>query len=336
MTVNKQWILASRPETEVSKSHFTLQESALPAIGADEFLIEVRWLVLSPPLRMALTSGGISRQPIPIGEVMRSTGLGRVVESNNASFQAGDLVTGNLGWQQYLISNGTGISKAGSSRDLPESTLLHVLGAGGATAYIGMGEYAQPRPGDTLVVSAAAGNVGSIVCQLGRLQGCNVVGIAGSDQKTDWLLNQLGCDSAINYKTENVAERLAAACPKGIDIYFDNVGGEILDLCLGMIRRNARVVLCGGTSQYNHDLDWYGPKNYFNLVYQQATMSGFYIFNFTDQFKTAHDRLAALIQAGALQYAEDIVEGIEQAPDALVRVLTGRNFGTQLVRVAAN
>jgi NADPH-dependent curcumin reductase CurA len=332
--LNKQWVVAARPEAEVLPEHFELLEAQVPSLGDNQVLIEVRWLILSPPLRMALTSGGISRSPIPLGDVMRSTGLGRVLQSNRADFSEGDLVTGPLGWQQYLVSNGQGISKVGDSHGLPESTLLHVLGAGGATAYIGMSEYAKPQVGDTLVVSAAAGNVGSIVCQLGKLQGCRVVGIAGSQQKCDWLVNELGCSAAINYKSDDVAGALKEACPRGIDIYFDNVGGEVLDICLGMIRPRARVVLCGGTSQYNHDTDWYGPKNYFNLVYKQATMSGFYIFNFVDQFRGAHERLARLIGNDEMQYAEDVVEGIEKAPAALIRVLTGANFGTQLVRVA--
>lgn len=332
--LNKQWVVASRPEAEILPEHFALQESQVPALGPNQLLVETRWLILSPPLRMALTSGGIARKPIPLGDVMRSTGLGRVLQSNHPGFAEGELVIGPLGWQQYVVSDGQGFAKAGDSRGLPESTLLHVLGAGGATAYIGMSEYAKPQVGDTLVVSAAAGNVGSIVCQLGKLQGCHVVGIAGSQQKCDWLVNELGCIAAINYKQDDVAAALQDVCPRGIDIYFDNVGGEVLDSCLGMLRQEARVVLCGGTSQYNHDLDWYGPKNYFNLVYKQATMSGFYIFNFAHQFAKVHGRLAELIGNNQLQYAEDVVEGIDNAPQALIRVLSGENFGTQLVKIA--
>lgn len=328
------WTVASRPESTIEPKHFELSTGEVPAAGAGEMLIEVLWLILTPPLRMALTSGGIARTPIPIGAVMRSNGLGRVLHSDVAGFSAGDLVTGNMGWQTHLVSNGVGMAQAGSAPfDLPETTLLHVLGSGGATAYVGMVEYAKPRIGDTLVVSAAAGNVGSIVCQLGALQGCRVVGIAGSDDKCSWLTRDLGCAAAINYKTQDVAEALQQACPDGIDIYFDNVGGEVLDACLGLLRQNARVVLCGGTSQYNNDLDWYGPKNYFNLVYKQATMSGFYIFNFAHMFKEAHQRIGALLHTGEMQYAEDVMDGLESAPQALIRVLNGDNFGVQLVAV---
>ena len=334
MTEYQCWTVASRPEATIEEDHFDLTTDVLPTAGPGEMLIEVLWLILTPPLRMALTSGGIARKPIPIGAVMRSNGLGRVLQSDVAGFSEGDLITGNMGWQTHLVSDGTGIAHAGTAPfDLPQTTLLHVLGSGGAPAYVGMAEYGKPRVGDTLVVSAAAGNVGSIVCQLGRLQGCRVVAIAGSDRKCEWLTKDLRCAAAINYKTQDVGEMLKAACPEGIDIYFDNVGGEVLDTCLGMLRPNARVVLCGGTSQYNNDLDWYGPKSYFNLVYQQATMSGFYIFNFTHMFKEAHERIGKLLNTGEMQYAEDVLDGIESAPQALIRVLNGDNFGVQLVRV---
>ena len=259
------------------------------------------------------------------------------MESRHADFAAGDLVTGELGWQQYAVSDGARrrpVRKVQGRSGLADSTLLHVMGSGGATAYFGMTVYCRPRPGDTLVVSAAAGNVGMLVCQLGRLQGCRVVGIAGSRGKCDWLVNELGCAAAIDYKAEDVGERLDQTCPDGIDIYFDNVGGATLDAALARIAQGARVVLCGGTSQYNNDLDWYGPKNYFNLVYKQAEMAGFYVFNFADRFEEAHSRLAALLESGSLIYKEDVLEGIEQAPEALMRIFRGDNFGVQLVKVA--
>lgn len=334
---NGRWTVASRPEDEVEESHFEFVSESVGELEEGEFLIATRYLVVSPPARMALTSGGIARRPVPIGATMRGTGLGQVVASRHAGFAEGDLVIGDLGWQQYAVADGAGrhpVRKVTPRSGMPDSTLLHVLGAGGATAYFGMIEYAKPRIGDTLVVSAAAGNVGSLVCQLGRLQGCRVVGIAGSDEKCRWLTDDLGCAAAINYKDEDVAGALDAACPQGIDIYFDNVGGEILDAALGRIAQGARVVLCGGTSQYNHDLDWYGPKNYFNLVYRQAEMAGFYVYNFSHRFEEAFERLAVLLANGELRYAEDVLEGIGQAPTALIRVLRGENFGVQLVKVS--
>ncbi len=231
----------------MEEGNFQLVGEAAGEPEEGEFLIATRYLVVSPPARMALTSGGIARRPVPIGATMRGTGLGQVVASRHPGFDEGDLVIGDLGWQQYAVSDGAKrhpVRKVGARPGMPESTLLHVLGAGGATAYFGMIEYAKPRIGDTLVVSAAAGNVGSLVCQLGRMQGCRVVGIAGSEEKCTWLTNDLGCAAAIDYKREDVASALDAACPEGIDIYFDNVGGEILDAALARIAQGARVVLC--------------------------------------------------------------------------------------------
>ncbi|NIP15860.1 MAG: zinc-binding dehydrogenase [Pseudomonadales bacterium] len=334
---NGRWTVASRPDDEVEEGNFQLVGEAAGEPEEGEFLIATRYLVVSPPARMALTSGGIARRPVPIGATMRGTGLGQVVASRHPGFDEGELVIGDLGWQEYAVSDGAKrhpVRKVGARPGMPESTLLHVLGAGGATAYFGMIEYAKPRIGDTLVVSAAAGNVGSLVCQLGRMQGCRVVGIAGSEEKCTWLTNDLGCAAAIDYKREDVASALDAACPEGIDIYFDNVGGEILDAALARIAMGARVVLCGGTSQYNHDLDWYGPKNYFNLVYRQAEMAGFYVYNFAHRFEEAFSRLASLLESGELKYAEDVLQGIGQAPAALIRVLRGENFGVQLVKVS--
>lgn len=335
--LNRKWVVASRPEAEVRADNFELKQAPIPAVPPGALLVRTRHLVVSPPARMALVSGGIAGRPIPIGATMRGSGLGEVVESRHADFAVGDLVTGDLGWQQYAVSDGVRrrpMRKVQSRSGLPDSTLLHVLGAGGATAYFGMTVYCQPRPGDALVVSAAAGNVGMLVCQLGRLQGCRVVGVAGGRAKCDWLVNDLGCAAAIDYKNEDVGERLEQTCANGIDIYFDNVGGAVLDAALARIAQGARVVLCGGTSQYNNDLDWYGPKNYFNLVYKQAQMAGFYVFNFADRFEEAHSRLAALIADGSLIYKEDVLEGIEQAPEALMRIFRGDNIGVQLVKVA--
>ena len=332
---NLKWIVASRPEVEVEASNFALRRAPVEAIGPGSMLLKGRYFTVNPPARMALVSGGIARRPIPIGATMRGSGLAEVIESRNPAFAEGDLVMGDLGWQRYTISDGVRrrvVKKVQAPEGLPESTLLHVMGGGGATAWFGMTEYARPRAGDTLVVSTAAGNVGAIVCQLGKLQGCRVVGIAGGARKCSWLVNELGCDAAIDYKAEDVDSRLDESCPNGIDIYFDNVGGEILDAALARISFGARVVLCGGTSQYNNDLDWYGPKNYFNLVYKQAEMAGFYIFNFSNRFDEAHSRLAALMAEGKVRYKEDILEGIESLPEALMRLFRGDNFGVQLVR----
>ncbi|MBM4204721.1 MAG: NADP-dependent oxidoreductase [Gammaproteobacteria bacterium] len=333
---NRKWVLVSRPVDEVEESNFELREEAIADPADGQVLLRNEVLTVNPPMRMALVSGGITGKPYPIGRVMYGGGLARVAKSRHADFSEGDLVQGELGWQEFnLIDPGKrlAIKKVQAPADLPETTLMHVLGSSGATAWFGIVEFARPRAGDTFVVSTAAGSVGAIVCQLARLQGCRVIGIAGSDEKCVWVRDGLGATGVINYRRENVAERLRELCPNGIDIYFDNVGGETLDAVLGQIAFGARVVLCGGTSQYNHDLEWYGPKNYFNLVYRQAIMSGFYVSNFAHRNTEAHSRLAALLRDGTLHYAEDVLNGIQNVPKALIRILKGENFGVPLIKL---
>lgn len=335
--VNKKWVVASRPKVEVEQSNFELKEEAVPPLEPGLLILKTRYLTVNPPMRMALVSGGIAGRPIPIGRTMYGSGLAEVVESDNPGFAPGDLVMGDLGWQEYAISDGVrrhAVRKVQAPEGLSETTLMHVLGGSGHTAYFGMIEYCKPRVGDTLVVSTAAGSVGSLVCQLGRLQGCRVIGITGSDEKCEWVVAELGAVAAINYKKEDVAARLRETCPDGINIYFDNVGGETLDAVLGQIAFGARVVLCGGTSQYNNDLDWYGPKNYFNLVYKQAEMYGYYVSNFSHRFDEARSRLTELLREKRMCYREDILEGINNLPTALIRILRGENFGVPLVRVS--
>lgn len=333
---NGRWLVRSYPQGEISVDNFEFRREPVPEPADGEVLIKTTHLIVTPPLRMALGTGGIAGAPLPIGSLMRGSGQGRVVASRHPGFQEGDHVSGPFGWQEYAVSDGirkVPLKKEAPRGDLPLTANLHVLGSGGATAFVGLYDIAKPCIGDVVLVSAAAGNVGSIVCQLARQSGCRVVGIAGSDEKCRWLTGDLGIEAAINYKREAVAERLREVCPSGIDIYFDNVGGETLDAALGLINPGARVVLCGATSQYEGDARWYGPRNYFNLVYKQATMQGFYIFNFQHRFEAAFSRLAALIRRGELSYAEDVLEGVEALPAALVRVLKGENFGTQLVNL---
>jgi hypothetical protein len=333
---NRRWLVGSYPDGPISEANFELSEDPIPRPGPGEFLIKSTQLIITPPLRMALGTGGISGSRLPIGSLMRGTGQGRVVASNHPDFQEGDYVSGPLGWQEYTVSDGARkvpVQKVTVFEGLPITASMHVLGSGGATAYVGLYDFGKPRIGDVVVVSAAAGNVGSIVCQLAKLSGCRVVGIAGSQRKCRWLRDELGVDATIDYKNAPVAERLTELCPTGIDIYFDNVGGETLDAALGLINPGARVVLCGATSQYEGGSRWQGPSNYFNLVYKQATMEGFYIFNFRHRFDEAFARLATLVRSGELKYAEDVLEGVENLPNALARVLAGDNFGTQLVRL---
>lgn len=336
MLKTRKWVVASRPEVMATPEHFRLEEEDLPELEDGEFLIDVVYLRTNPPLRMLLVSGSGLGDPIPLGGTMASNGLGRVAQSNNSDFEVGDIVTGGLAWQDQVISDGatkTPVRKLQKSNEFPVSALMTVLGSAGLTAYFGVFDYAKPKPGDTLVVSTAAGTVGSAVCQIGKLERCRVIGIAGSKRKCDWVTDELGADACIDYQSEDVHARLKELCPDGIDIYFDNVGGETLDAALDLIAQGARVVLCGASSQYTHDLDWYGPKNYFNLVYRQAQMYGFYIANFADRFDEATAYMADLISKGNMKYAEEIIEGLEQTPAALERVLRSENFGTVLVEV---
>jgi len=336
--MQKRWTVKSRPTDEVRLEHFTLEEAAIPVPAQGQLLIETLLLSTSPPARMWLTSGGLSGKPIPIGDVMRGSGIGRVAASRHPGFSAGDLVSGSFGWQTHSLSDGATLnplSKVQAPKDLPLSTRLHVLGASGATAWFGLLEIGRLREGDTVVVSGAAGSVGAIVCQLARERGCRVIGIAGGEAKCKWLEEALGCAAAIDYKHEDVGARLNALCPGAIDVFFDNVGGDALDAALAELAIGARVVLCGGTSQYQHDGAWQGPKNYFHLVYRQATMAGFYVFNFADRFDEALLPLEDGVRNGTIKYAEERYEGIEQAPLALQRLLSGENFGSTVISVAA-
>ena len=334
---NARWLVKSYPKDEVTADNFELVYEEISEPRDGEVLVQTTSLVISPPLRMAIGTGGITGNRVKLGDLMRGSGQGVVVNSRNPHFKAGDLVAGPFGWQEYAITDGERpfpLEKISPRAGQPITANLHVMGASGATAYVGLYDIAKPKVGDVIVVSAAAGSVGALVCQMAKLSGCQVIGIAGNEKKCRWLRSDLGLSEVINYKTENVGERLRAACPNGIDIYFDNVGGDILDTALGQIAQGARIVLCGATSQYEGDANWHGPANYFNLVYKEATMQGFYIFSYAHRFKDAYRRLGDLIANGELIYNEDVLEGVEQLPDALMRVLSGENFGTQLVKLS--
>jgi NADPH-dependent curcumin reductase CurA len=334
---NGRWLVKSYPEAEVEVDNFELVYDDMPELEDGQILVKTTSLVMSPPLRMAIGTGGITGNVLALGAQMRGTGQGIVVESRNSDFTEGDAVAGPMGWQEYTITDGTSpvaFEKISPKQGQAITANLHVMGGSGATAYVGLYDFAKPRIGDVVLVSAAAGTVGTLVCQMAKLSGCTVIGIAGNDQKCSWLVDEAGIDGCINYKTEDVAARVKELCPKGVNIYFDNVGGETLDIALDNIAPGARVVLCGATSQYEGDANWYGPSNYFNLVYKEATMQGFYIFNHSHRFKEAFARMGELINSGQLKYNVDVIEGFEQVPAGLVRVLSGNNFGTQLVQVS--
>jgi NADPH-dependent curcumin reductase len=278
--------------------------------------------------------------PVGIDEVMRAGGIGKVVASNNPKFAVGDLVSGALGVQEYATIAQDQVQRAGLFKIDPRlgsaTQWLNVLGMPGMTAYFGLLEVGQPKPGETVVVSGAAGAVGQTVGQLAKIKGCRVVGIAGGRAKCDWVVNELGFDACIDYKAGNVKAGLKEYCPKGVDVYFDNVGGEILDDVLARLARGARIVICGAISQYNNTTPVQGPKNYLSLLVNRARMEGMVVFDYADRFPAAVSELAGYLKDDRMKSKEDVVKGLETFPEALIKLFTGENFGKLVLQVAAD
>jgi NADPH-dependent curcumin reductase CurA len=276
--------------------------------------------------------------PVGLGEVMRAGGISRVIASRNPAFAEGDLVSGATGVQEYALVPEDQVRRAGLVKiDTRIGTIgqwLNVLGMPGMTAYFGLMDVGQPRPGDTVVVSGAAGAVGQTVGQLARIKGCRVVGIAGGRAKCDWVVNELGFDACIDYKAGNVKAGLKEHCPKGVDVYFDNVGGEILDDVLARLARGARIVICGAISQYNNTTPVQGPKNYLSLLVHRASMKGMVVFDYADRFPQAVAELAGYLKEGRLKSKEDTVAGLQNFPEALLKLFSGENFGKLVLQVA--
>jgi len=323
--------LASRPTGFPSEENFELVESPMPEPGPGEVLVRVLWTSVDPYQRGRMSTARSYAKPVEVGEVMTAQSVGEVVDSNDPRFEPGDLVVGTLGWQEYAVA------RAGTLRKLPDGMppqmALHVLGTNGLTAYFGLFDVGQPRPGDTVVVSGAAGAVGQVVGQLATIAGCRAVGIAGGPEKKADLLNFYGYDAAIDYKGEDVGAALKEACPDGVDVYFDNVGGVISAAVYARLNVGARIAVCGQVSQYNLER----PEPTFHpglLVVYRARMEGFLIYDYSHRFGEAIPRLAAWVAEGRIRYKEDVVDGIEHAPEAFLRMLRGENQGKQLVRVA--
>ncbi|MFK8031048.1 MAG: NADP-dependent oxidoreductase [Gammaproteobacteria bacterium] len=333
--VNRQWLMTSRPDGMVSRDNFTYQEVAVPAVADGTMLVRNQYMSFDPTLRAWMNEQPTYVSAIAIGEIMRCNAVGEVVESKLDGFSAGDLVQGGIGWQDYIVTDGTGIMPF---QKLPPGTpptmALSVLGVTGLTAYFGLLEIGKPKEGDVVVISGAAGATGSVVGQIAKLKGCTIIGIAGGEEKCQWLRDELGFDEVIDYKSGDVKAALKAATPNGIDIYFDNVGGEILDLVLNRINIGARIVLCGAISGYNSKGPGYGPTNYIKLIMQRARMEGFIILDYAPRFREAAGALVGWIQEGKLAYAEDVQEGLENAPEVFQRIFTGKNRGKQLLKVS--
>ncbi|MGA9308725.1 MAG: NADP-dependent oxidoreductase [Candidatus Sulfotelmatobacter sp.] len=333
--VNHRFTLASRPVGMPKRTDWAYEEERVRELREGELLIRVLFISLDPAMRGWMNQGRSYVPPVGIGEVMRALALGQVVASRNPLFPVGKHVTGTFGVQEYFISEGKGLIEV-DPRVAPLPTFLNVLGMTGMTAYFGLLETGQPQTGDTVVVSAAAGAVGSVVGQLAKIKGCRAVGIAGGADKCRYLVNDLGFDAAIDYKSEDVAEALRRTCPQGINIYFDNVGGDILEAALANLARGARIVICGAISQYNNTGPVQGPRNYLSLLVHRATMKGMLVFDYADRYAHAAREMAGWMAAGKLKSREDIVEGLETFPDTFLKLFKGENLGKLILRVAAN
>lgn len=331
--VNRQIRLAARPKGFPRDADFQLVESQLPEPGAGEFLVRTAYLSVDPYMRGRMNDVASYAAPVALGEVMVGAGVGRVLRSNNPRFAEGSFVCGMFGWQEYAVSSGQGVRRI-DPEVAPISTALHVLGMPGLTAYFGLFDVCRAKPGETVVVSAAAGAVGSTVGQLARITGCRVVGSAGSDEKIQFVTGQLGLDAAFNYKTvDNYYEELKRLCPGGIDVYFDNVGGPITDAVLPLLNVGARVAICGQISQYNVEKPPQGPRLLGHLIVRRALLRGFLVLDYAERFAPALAKLTGWFRDGQLVYRERISDGIEHAPQAFVEMMQGANIGKQLVRL---
>lgn len=333
MTTNRRILLTARPEGLVTEDCLSRVEDPRPEIGEGEALARVLMLSVDPTNRVWMREEDSYLPAVPIGDVVRAAGLAQVVESRSEAYAVGDLVLGLPGWQDYWVLTPDAPGNV-VPPGIPAEDLLSIYGATGVTAYFGLLEIGQPQPGETVVVSGAAGGVGSVAGQIARLAGAGrVVGIAGTDEKCRWVVEDLGFDACINYRTEDVATRLRELCPDGIDVYFDNVGGEILDAVLDQITIGARIVLCGAISQYTNE-DPRGIRNYFKLTTQRARMEGFIILDYVERFVEAIMALMPWVAEGKLQYSVEVVDGLEQAPATLNRLFTGEHSGKLVIRVA--
>lgn len=334
MRQNRAWKLVARPEGLFKSSDFAWAEEPVPDLADGDVLVRQLHLSLDPTNRGWANAGATYLPPLPLGSVMRGLGLGVVEDSRNPAFAAGTYVQGLLGWQLYHVADGRGLTPFERTPGVPLEAYLGVLSHIGATAYFGLLEVGKPQAGETLVVSGAAGAVGSLVGQIGRIAGCRVVGITGSDEKCAWLTGELGFDAAVNYKGGSLARKLRRACPSGIDIVFENVGGDVLDASLMLLNRRARVVLCGMIAQYNEATLPPGPRFLVNLLTQRARMEGFIVLDYVDRYPEAFAALGAWMAEERLKYRVDLVDGLERAPEAVNRLFDGTNAGKLIVRVS--
>jgi len=332
-TTNHQFRLAARPVGLPKRSDWNYTEEPVRDPGPNEVLVKNLYISLDPAMRGWMNEGRSYVEPVKIGDVMRASAVGRVVASQNQNFKAGEHVFGLLGMQEYAISDGKGLNKIDPNL-APLPVYLSALGITGLTAYFGLLEIGRPVAGETVVVSGAAGATGMVVGQIAKIKGCRAVGIAGGREKCDYVVRELGFDACIDYKAEKVLESLRQHCPKGINVYFDNVGGQILDAALACLAMRARVAICGAISQYNATSGIQGPANYLSLLVNRARMEGFLVFDFAARYAEGVRYLATWRAQGKLKSKEDIVEGLETFPETLLKLFSGENFGKLMIKVA--
>ena len=330
---NMQVLLASRPVGWVKESDFRIVETPVPSPAEGQVLIRNLWLSLDPYMRGRMNDARSYAAKVELGEVMTGETVGEVIESKNSKFKPGDAVAGRVGWQQYALSDGRDLRPIDPEL-VPLSANLGVVGMPGVTAWVGLYDIGQPKSGETVVVSAASGAVGSVVGQLAKMRDCRVVGIAGGKEKCDFVVRELGFDACIDHRAGNLAAALAEATPKGIDVYFENVGGPILDAVLLRCNPFARIPLCGMVSQYNATSDRYGVQNLMMCVAMRIKLQGFIVSDHMQRWPQALKELAEGVRSGKIKYRETVTQGLENAPRAFIGMLKGENFGKQLVKLA--
>ena len=336
MNTNRQWLLAKRPHGVVTEENFEYREEAIPEPGDGQVLLRNLFLSFDPTQRGWMEDRESYMPPVAIGEPMRAGSVAQVVRSNHPDYSEGDLVQTLGGWQDFLVvdgaAGGLGLSKLPPG--VTPQMALGVLGTTGQTAYFGMLDLGEPKEGETVLVSGAAGATGSVAGQIARIKGCRVIGIAGGAEKCEWLKNEARFDDVIDYKSENVDQRIGELCPNKVDVFFDNVGGDILEAALNHINLKARVVLCGGIANYNATEPQPGPTNLMNLVVMRARMEGFIVIDYMDRFAEGAAALLGWMQAGELIHRDDVQEGFENIPNTLNRLFTGKNIGKQMLKIA--
>jgi NADPH-dependent curcumin reductase len=327
--VNTQCRLAARPAGLPTTSDWNVVSERAPVPAEGEILVEVEYVSIDPGMRGWMNEGTTYMPGVAIGEVMRALGIGRVVESRHGDFSAGDMVSGMFGVQRYALSDGAGVTKVDTSL-APAPVYLGVLGISGLTAYFGLLEIGRLKAGETVLISGAAGSVGSVAGQIAKAKGCRVIGVAGGQDKCRWLVDEVGFDAAIDYKSEDLHARLKELAPGGVDVFFDNVGGEVLEVALAQLARGARIVLSGAISQYNDAPGETapGPRNYMQLLVARASMTGFVIFDYADRFAEGAAQLAAWLHTGELRSYESVSPGeVKDFPETFLKLFSGGNTG---------